>query len=372
MSAKKNRFGNPNPDKYSFQLRAAKEVVKKCNDKRFRGSILAGAVSCGKTQILIHAMNLIIKNDPNARILFLAYAQNNLKTQTLDALTNPNNPVAPCFTFGTVQENAQVTVAIPQEFYNDCDKSYSHIIIDEGHTWTHSKSVHQNIIRRLGIENIIIATGTVGSFVRYNQENIGRKYAFVFIPGEEMIKKGLYSAVDIDLVKVNHYFDTYQTLKIVFEHAERTSDDLSRPVIVCKNSKKEKIASLFLSSRGYSVGLATAKADPRGVEIEKFKRRMSDALVIVNRGLLGLNIPEATAMICLRQSYNPELVLQYMARMFRKSSNGRKKTFLRPSTQKDWNKNVVFLHRVLSLMELEVQRHFSGKMPSDKFHLKAA
>ena len=352
-------------------MEAAKKIANDVENLNHVGAVLAGAVGCGKTNILIHALNIITARDEKAKILFLAYAQNNIKQQTLDTLSDPSSPVQPTFTYGVLGDDTQVTVAIPQEFPAEVT-GFDYVVIDEAHQWFTSKSVMENIIKRFGIQKLILASGTVSLFNRHNRETDGRKFAMTFIPGEMMLKRGVYSALDVNLVRVESYYGVQKILDAVLRKALASGECMEQPVIVCKDTDQAKLAAVFFQNKGYAVALASSTHDPDDQEIARFKRGTANALILVNRGLLGLNIPEATSMIDLKRTDNIELLLQYMARMFRVSRDGGQKYFWRPATKSDWNKSVALLHRTLSLNELWVMKRYTGQSPKNLLQTEAA
>lgn len=347
---------------YSFQMEAAQKICRDVENPMYIGALLNGAVGSGKTMILVYALNTITENNPNAKILFLAHAQNSLKQQTLDTFSDPNSPVKPSFTFGTLADvERQVTVAIPQEFYRLKQQyQFEYVVVDECHQWLNSKSIARNIIKRFGINKLILASGTVSKFVRFNKTTSGKKYAITIVAGEEVRRLGLYSALSLDLVRVYDPSDTQSALKAAFEKSKRSGDTAHRPVVVCANCKQASQVKFYLEFRGYSVALATSKNDPENLEIEKFKSGYRTALILVARGLVGLNIPMADLMIDFKGSTNVENVLQYAARLFRQHPDGRKKCFIRITTPTNWNRDVILLHKVLSLSKEDIIRNFTG------------
>lgn len=350
-----------NGNRWDFQIEAAKKIVSDVENSEYLGAVLNGAVGSGKTAVLIHALNSITSSNPDSSILFLAHAQNSLKQQTLDAFADSDAPIKPKFTFGLLGEGKQVTVAIPQEFYRfSGSDGFSYAIIDEAHQWFTSQSVFENIISRFNIKKMILASGTISIFNRFNQETKGKKFAITQVAGEEIQKRGLYSALDIDLVRVSDTRDTYQSLKSAFEKAKRNSDSTDRPVIICGNCTQAEQAKLFLEAYGYSVALATSRHDPKNVEIDRFKSGNKAALVLVGRGLVGLNIPEADFMVDLKRSKNIEVVIQYLARMLRQHPDGKKKCFMRVTSTQDWNSDLITLHKVISLNRADVMSGFTG------------
>ena len=236
-----------NRNRWDFQIEVAKKIARDVEDQQYLGAVLNGAVGSGKTTVLIHALNIITASNPGVSILFLAHAQNSLKQQTLDTFSDSNAPVRPKYTFGLLGEGKQVTVAIPQEFYRySGSDDFSYAVVDEAHQWFTSQSVLEKIINRFQIKKLILASGTISIFNRFNQETKGKKFALTQVSGEEIQKRGLYSTLDIDLVRVNNIHDTYQSLRSAFEKAKKKSDSTDRPVIICGNCTQAEQAKLYL------------------------------------------------------------------------------------------------------------------------------
>jgi superfamily II DNA or RNA helicase len=346
---------------YSFQYKAALKIVNDCENSQFLGSVLASAVGSGKTTILIHAANLILGKDPEARILYLAHAQDVLRRQVLESLNDPNGPVKVGFSFGGLNSGAQLEVSIPQEVNSrKANGKYTHLFVDEAHSWFASDSILLKIIKELGIQKLILASGTISLFNRYNKNSLGKKFAITYVAGEDMLRLGVYSSVDIDLVRVANYVDVKANLREAFRRAALAGDSLEKPIVVCQDGFQAKEASSFLTSHGIKVAFATAKADPSNLEIEKFKKSKNMALILVNRGVLGLNVPDATSMFFLKRTTNREIILQALARLFRLHHDGRKKFFWMPATSTDWNQKVALLHKTLSLNKLAELKSYCG------------
>lgn len=180
-------FSLRSKNKWDFQLKAAEKIVSDCHNRKFVGALLGSAVGSGKTTILIHAINLIVEKISQSKILFLTHGQNSLKSQTLEAFENPPPNVSIGFSFGTLKSASQVHVAIPQEFsLHSQISSYTHIVIDEAHEWFSSDSVLQTIIKKLNHPKIILATGSVSLFNKYNKIFSDRPFATTYISGDEM------------------------------------------------------------------------------------------------------------------------------------------------------------------------------------------
>ena len=91
---------------YSYQIPAAKKIYEMAVSGNYRAAVLAVAPGGGKSSIIIHTLNMFIKDFPSYRIVVLTHNQNLLKDQMLEGFTN--GFVKPEFTFGELGSNSQV------------------------------------------------------------------------------------------------------------------------------------------------------------------------------------------------------------------------------------------------------------------------
>ncbi|HAG27419.1 TPA: hypothetical protein DCG61_01385 [Patescibacteria group bacterium] len=349
------------PIDYSFQLSAAQKIAADCENSKFVGAALMAAVGSGKTVMLTHALNLIAKKNPDAKILFLAHGQNVLKNQTLDYFGDLSSPVKPEFTFGIFNSGAQVEVAIPQEVKpSPSNLKFTHIVVDEAHEWLSSSSVINGIIQRLSKPKLIVATGSVSLFNRYNKKFPDRPFAVTYISGEEMIRRGVYSAVTLDLIRVTSASDTNSILNRFFDKAKNDQRALEMPIVICESIVQANRVSGYLQMKNYLVALSTSENDNNSEVILKFKNGERNALVLVNRGVLGMNLPSASCALYLKKTKNIEIIQQALARIYRRHPDDITKYFYMPSSTDEWNQKVRLLQEVLSLNKLEVMRSYCG------------
>lgn len=350
-----------NDDKWDFQNKAAEKIVSDCHNRKFIGALIGAAVGSGKTIILMHAINKIVNEMPNSKILFLAHGQKFLKHQTLQTFANPPKSVDVKFSFGTVNDNAQVHVAIPQEFSKNMKlEKYSHVIADEAHEWMASPTVLNKILARLKKPKLILATGSISLFNRYNLRYPDRPFAITTVSGDEMLRRGIYNSVTLDLIRIENQNCIEQKLSRFITKAKFDLKALDKPVIVCNSIVESQKASQFMKLKGYLVSLSTSESDPQSKEIANFKNEVTNCLILVDRGILGLNIPEASCMFFLKKTKNIEIIQQALARLFRKSKSGMTKYFYAPATFEEWNQKIYLLQNVLSLNSHNVMTGFLG------------
>ena len=87
-----------------------------------------------------------------------------------------------------------------------------------------------------------------------------------------------------------------------------------------------------------------------------------DTLVVVQRGILGFSDNDITGLFDLRCSTNVDISNQLFARVLRKHPNNVKKFYYRAGEKhnKDFNSQVVMLHKVRSLMRKDIFKGYDG------------
>ena len=115
-----------------------------------------------------------------------------------------------------------------------------------------------------------------------------------------------------------------------------------------------------LQMTGYTVALSTSKNDQDDAEIARFKSGEANALIVVGKGILGFNDPNITALFDFKSSDNLDSSYQLFARVLRKHPKSVVKSYYRVA-DKDYNKQVLTLHKMLGLMKEEIFTGFTGK-----------
>ncbi len=341
---------------YSYQKNASDQVLRNALDSKYLASILAACPSAGKSTISHMVINKYITLRPNARVLVLTEGQNNLKNQYLDELTEPNTEIN--FSFGDFKSDAQVRVGIPQSI-NDLDWSQIELlIVDEAHRFFLEPMV-QDIIKKLNPLHTILMTGSPTKYNLHNQTQ-RTQYGIHYISADQLIDRGVFSAVDMDVVRVLDTKDPHRTIMKVLVDAEQKKDDLTKMMIACPNIAYAKKVADHLKYTGRKVSLSTSKNDPNDEKIKEFKSGETDVLIVVGRGILGFNDKNVTFLADLRSSDNLDASYQLFARVLRRHPKGTKKSYIRVA-DKDYNKQVLTLHKIKALMEEKIFKGYNGK-----------
>lgn len=340
---------------YSYQVLATEQVFKNALDSKYLASILAACPGSGKTTISHMVINRYIAKFPNARVLVLTEGQNTLKNQYLEELQSAN--VSINFTFGDFNADTQVRVGIPQSI-GDLDwDNIDLLICDEAHRF-YLASMVQNIIKSLKPKHQVLMTGSPTEYNLYNKQAsfFGKRYGIHYIAAEELLDRGVFSAVNMDTVKYSGR-DAVKSITAVLNDAKKKGDNISKMMIACPTIVYAKKVSHYLTQIGRKVSLSTSANDKNDVEINRFKAGETDVLIVVGRGVLGFNDSKITYLADLRSSDNVDTSYQLFARVLRKHPNNITKTYVRVGD----NKQVSMLHKIKALMDREIFVGYTGK-----------
>ena len=342
---------------YSYQSKAATQVLKNALNNKFLASVLAACPSSGKSTISHIIINQYVQMYPSAKIVVLTEGQNTLKIQYLEELKSPNVKIN--FTFGLFGSNSQVQVGLPQSINNLKWDNIDLLISDEAHNWYLAPTV-QKIVSRLKPTNTILMTGSPTKYNAHNQNTTSRKFGMHYISAEDLKKQGVFSTADLDVVKVENKKDPIQTIKGVLIHANKEKINTDKIMVACPNIRYARVVSTYLNGIGRTVSLSTSEDVRSDLEISRFKNGETDTLVVVNKGILGFNDKNMTALFDLKSSSNVDTSYQLFARILRIHPNKVKKSYIRVSDN-DYNNQVLMLHKMMALMKTEIFKGFTGK-----------
>jgi hypothetical protein len=332
-------------NKYDYQIPAAKSIYEMSVSNKYSAVVLAAACSSGKSSIVVHIINMFIEQFPTYKFVILTHNQNLLKDQMLEGFVE--GFVKPNFTFGEFGSGSQVEVGIPSS--RSKISAFDVLIVDEAHHY-YQASMIDNIVDTFKPKYQVLMTGSPSCYNKANQAAKKPVYGIHYIAGETLAEKDIYSEVVIDAVEsgkdvVENYNRAINKLK-----TDNRFDD-SKLMIACKNVDDAYVLGLHLKTLGRKIAISTAENDKANIQIKRFKSNEADVLIVVNKGILGLNDEEITALIDLKCSKDIDARNQLFARILRKHPKGIKKFYISTASKKDWNKEVKVLYDVISLMK---------------------
>ena len=322
---------------------------------RYIASVLAACPGAGKTTISQMVINSYIQLFPTARVLVLTEGQNTLKNQYIDELKTAHIKLN--FSYGDFSSEAQVRVGLPQSI-EQLKGGFDLLIVDEAQNFFFAEMV-QEIIKKYNPKHMMLMTGSPTKFNEHNSKNF-TKYAMHYISAEDLQKQGVFSSVNMDVVRVSDKKSARQTMMMALQAAKTKGDDVSKIMVACPSIAYATEVFHALIVAGYTVALSTSKNDQDDGEIASFKLGQANALVVVGKGILGFNDPSITALFDFKSSDNLDSSYQLFARVLRKHPKAVVKSYYRIA-DKDFNKQVLTLHKMLGLMKTDIFTGFTGK-----------
>lgn len=341
---------------YSYQIHTAQKLIEDCLDGDVKAAVLAGAPGCGKTTISHIVISRYLKKYPNARIVVLTHGQNLLKNQYIDSLKEPHVDID--FTFGEFDSGNQVLVGLPHSIKKLPLNEIDLLIVDECHEY-YLKPMVQRILKAIPPRHQVLLTGSPSQFNLLKKQ--GEKYAITYICGNDLVSNDIFSAVDMSVVSVDYKKNTVQTLKSMFEKANRNGKDLSKLMVAVRNVNEAKNATYYLRSIGRKVALSTHKNDRTNRVVKDFKNGQYDTLVVVMRGILGFSDNNITGLFDLRCSNDVDISNQLFARVLRKHPENIEKFYYRCGEEdRDFNEQVIMLHKIKAMMRKDIFVGYDG------------
>lgn len=347
-------------NKYSYQPKAAKIVLNMALSQKFEASVLAAAPSAGKSTILIHALNEFFERFPKARAVILTHNQNILKDQMLENFENPNVDVN--FSFGVFGSDSQVQVGIPSSVSKISEVDL--LVVDEAHQYYWEPMV-DSLVRNMKPKYQILMTGSPSFFVKYNKivdssRKIAKKFGIHFIAANELIHLGVFSGIDIDVVRFDGS-ETIQKMKSVFKHAKQCRYNMTKVMWACKDIVEAKAVAYYLRNTfKREVFISTSENDKDNQQIQDFKASNDGVLIVVNKGILGFSDGSITALVDFKCSKDLDTRNQFFARGLRCHKDDIRKAYLSVSSTENWNKEGQIIHQMVSLMDREVFMNYDG------------
>jgi len=342
---------------YSYQTHSANKIIKDIQKKGVEAAVLAASPSAGKTTISHIVISQYVKKFNNCRVLVLTHGQNLLKNQYIESLENPNVDIN--FTFGEFSSDAQVKIGLPQSIKKLDWEGVDLLVVDECHEFYLKKMV-QSIVSKLKPRHQVLLTGSPSEFNRLKL--MGIKYEITYISGNDLIKNDVFSTVEMNVVKIEDKKNVVKSLDKMISMAVDKKENMSKIMIAVNRIKDAVSVYDYLKSIGRKVVFSTNKNDRDSDLIKDFKSGKYDTLIVVQRGILGFSDNYITGIFDLRCSSDVDISNQLFARVLRKHPDGVKKFYYRCGNprSKDFNNQVIMLHKIKALMKSDVFRNYDG------------
>lgn len=364
--------------------------ITKVNNNLFSSripTVLAACPSAGKTSMAIAYVEFYLDANPKAKVLILTHGTKILRSQFLKDIEKSSvsfsrlavEPKQRTF-------DAQVIITLPQTLrgFKKLPK-FDLLIVDEAHHFyfaagkgkkTGKIGLVTDIIKKIKPKHQLLLTGTPSIFIR-------NKFNIIPVTIEELLKANRVTDVIVELASSSYDFKTGDfnqnydpkeisaKANITQRNTNVTMDELlthvlkrltsaaknnpklyanvggvskmfvgkswadalgalEKTMIACNSIDHANMVKNYLEEKGIKVALSTSENDVDSDEIERFvDDRKCLVLIVVDRGVLGFNLPELENVIDMTCSYNPDKIFQLMGRVLRKHPKGKQKLFFK-------------------------------------------
>jgi superfamily II DNA or RNA helicase len=371
-----------------YQVQALEDISLYFN--KYNKVVLASSPSSGKT-----LMALTFASIHPGKILVLTHGQNVILDMWKNAMIDE----------GVSQETQdRITLGLPQSISRRAQVQYDYIIIDEAHEFYFAKMV-QDIIKKQKKAKLLLLTGTPSKFVKANSEAIGKhKIPIVAIPGIELVMQGYMSDLYMSVVRSHADItdkdrnadndlkesaaeklvatvdeDMGELLEAMLKRLRSINPTKKRPLlsrmdkwshaigsldktmISCASIKQAEKVTAYLQSNNVNVVLSHSENDKDSDNVARF---VSDptvlVLVVVNRAILGFNLPSLVNVVDMTGSHNPDRIYQLFARVMRKHE-GSHKYFFKVSSKLQVELTKLYVQAALMLLTKDFLTRYNGK-----------
>ncbi len=368
-------------------------------------AVLAMAPASGKTLTSIAFEEGFFKANPKARGIVLAHGTADLRWQYFVELQKAN----PNFSYELVESGeaalkskANLLVTLPQTLSRVVDSlgRFDLLIVDEAHHYYFAEKMVKAIIDRVRPRYQILLTGTPSVFV-------GREWPIIPVTLCTLYDYGMVDDFLVEVASTTHYgferkdyngrdilknttrirrSDTRATvvemLNLVVKRLRTAVRDypqayagmrritgwpvalreLHKSLIACTSQAQAKDVLEFLEGKGINAAMSISDTDKDSLEIKRFRRDPEClVLIVVDRAVLGFNLPELENVVDLTCSHNVNRIFQLMNRVSRPHPASRKKMYFKvaPNHLEEYFDHVV--NAAVHLCHEEWYTKFNGK-----------
>ena len=381
-----------NHKKYTIRPYADR-ILNKELPKAFKKSNIAVLAACpnsGKTLMAIAWMENYLSENPNHRILVLTHGQSVLRQQFYNDIESAHVN----FTYEKVEKSknfitnsSQVVVTLPNTIVNSLNNTkntFNVLIVDEAHHYYYAKNgMVGTIIKHYGFQKQLLLTGTPAPF-------IANKRKIIALPLEELIDSG-YASDPIVVMSNGSYhvnssdfnsnnelkesyelnteltFSTLENLiktiveEILNKESSNSIESLGKTLIFTKNINQANDVLSFFENKGIKALKSTSKDDLNSKNLKSFEEGDVNILIVVDRAVLGFNVPKLITVIDMKCGKNISNLFQMFNRITRlHPDKGVQKYYIKIIPENDKNDYLLMMSAALSLMKKENYIKYNG------------
>lgn len=345
--------------------------------------VLAASPSSGKT---IMALKFI--QNTTGKVLILTHGQNQLKDMWAAEIDKHLSK----------EDKKRVIYGLPQSLKNKDIPKVNFVIVDEAHEFTFASMVKAILEKNKHAKRLYL-TGTPSPFIE-------KGYDVVVVPAMELIQKGfisdLYVALFSTTAKIrntdrNELDDVTEKgakkleatvnkdLDNLLEAMTRrlkaqgfikkrplvaramtkwdiTTGILEKTMIACTSIKQAAKVEAYFKSKKIGVVSSNSVNDPDSENIKRFQEDKSiKVLVVVDRAILGFNMPDLVNVVDMTCSLNINRIYQLYARVMRKNDKHPNKYFFKLNSRDESEITKFFMTAALCLTREDFISKYNGK-----------
>lgn len=377
------------------------DLIKLTQEKMFEHGKVALCATCGAGKTVMATSIIVdyLDANPNARVLILTHGRTQLRGQFHSSLSERMEVTE--YKSGDYPA-AKVVVALPHIHSKEIPE-IDLIVVDEAHHFLNAKMV-QNILKKSKHKHLLALTGSAAYFVSNNfprvmfsaqelrqvQPNaladvttfvVQTAYDFknsdynkndnlsedIEIPKEEtaksltMILWGLLNATQRNVGKKPSLFNGGDN---VFQKVEHLifKNNLEKTMIATTSIKQANDIFDILQSNNIYAVLSHSENDPDSSFIDEFYNNPAvKILIVVDRGILGFDMPSLKNIIDMTGSENPDTIFQLLGRVSRNDYSHIPKVFIRAAPKSRLKRSELVTCFALALSTQDVFETYDGK-----------
>ena len=389
-----------------YQIKTINKI-KSIHQANSKIPVLAACPGAGKTIMSLTVISDYIKANPTAKILVMPHGTIVLRNQYLNAMQNCFSHLLPLTTTietaSDFNTDAQIVIALPQTLSSAdlANANFDLVIVDEAHQ-RYLGDQSQAIISTINPKHQLLLTGTPSKFIFENDKaaanNKPESFEIVAVALQDI--KHVMAPLQVEVCSseykvgnkdynqdgevidtaVNKQFNnrnkTYKTTEMIvkglFEKLQHTPFNPNLPhkfMIMAKSIEQATHIQNKLTKMGYTNISSNSENDADNLNIDKFRNSNDyQFLVVVQRGILGFDDSNISAVIDMSGTVNLDRMYQAMARVVRKSQDNRFKLYIKMAANGDEITVEYTNHVVNAMLCLTIEEYilnFNGNNQGD-------
>lgn len=369
---------------------------------------LCATCGVGKTRMTNKIIRNYLEKNPNERVLVLAHGRTQLRDQFFADLSEDISDVSQ-WVEGECP-SSQVVVALPHVRRKNIPK-FGLVVFDEAHHY-YTASMAQLVLSKAKPDKLLLLTGSAGYFVRTNfprimfsaqelrQANsnvlsdvttfiVQATYDFknedytksdrlkeeVELPIEDTqssLAMAIWTLINVLRRNIGKYPYLFNGGDSVYQKAHHYffKNPLEKTMIAATSIKQANQIYEILLQQGITAVVSHSLNDSNSLFITEFYQNPSIAiLIVVDRGILGFDMPKLRNVIDMSGSENPDIIFQLLGRASRSDKTGRPKVFVKIAPKGRLERTELVTCFALALTTKVVYEAYDGNYMTTPFPL---